>query len=187
MRPLVYTGIATIFVNIICGYTLVYHTSLGYLGAAWSTVITNYALLLFLFAYAKKNGLIESFWGGWDLRGAAKEVPHFFRLGMSGMLMLVFEWWCFEMLAIMSGLLPNAVVIGANGTVQSLGVSAFMFYLGSSVAGGTRLGNALGANDVKRAQALAWMTLALTVSLGTCLGALILIFRHSIPFFHCRR
>ena len=69
------------------------------------------------------------------------------------MLMMCFEWWAFELIALLSGWLPNAVAsIGANAVVGNISAVIYMIYLGLSVSGNVRIGNALGAGDASRAK-----------------------------------
>lgn len=87
----------------------------SYLGAAVSRSISNFSYPLLLAVYLRYSGLLHSFWAGWELSKAWKGVRHFLVLGAPGCLMMCFEFWAFEVLAILAGILPNSVVaIGAN-------------------------------------------------------------------------
>ena len=53
--------------------------------------------------------------------------------------------WIFEIVRLLSGLLPNAmVVLGANAILSTLAIMTYMIYLGISVSVSVLIGNAEG-------------------------------------------
>ncbi len=72
--------------------------------------------------------------------------------------------WAFEALALLCGILPGdeAIIgIGANAIILNVSSTTYMVYMGMSVAGNVRLGNALGAGDAHRARVASNLTLSL--------------------------
>ncbi|KAL7468230.1 hypothetical protein ACHAXS_008460 [Conticribra weissflogii] len=93
-----------------------------------------------------------------------KSVVGFLELGIPGALQVMFEWWAFEALALLCGILPGdeAIIgIGANAIILNVSSTTYMVYMGMSVAGNVRLGNALGAGDAHRARVASNLTLSL--------------------------
>mmetsp|Transcript_26546 Transcript_26546/g.35449 ORF Transcript_26546/g.35449 Transcript_26546/m.35449 type:complete len:536 (+) Transcript_26546:31-1638(+) len=180
--PMLYVAIISNVINVITGYFLVYYTRLGWLGVAVARVVCNISLPLMLISYVMWNSLHEKFWTGLQYHAAIRGVREFLSLGIPGMLQLCFEWWAFEMLCIICGLLPNAIIaIGSNAIILNVASNTYMFYLGLSIAGSVRIGNALGANDPKRAKIAAWLTIGMSATTATICSTLLFIFRKRIP------
>ena len=60
------------------------------------------------------------------------------------------EWWAFEILGLLAGLLPEATTeIGANAIMFNTTAVTYMFYLGVSIASTVRVGNGLGEGQSK--------------------------------------
>ena len=109
-------------------------------------------------------------------------LPQFLALGIPGAAQLCFEWWAFEVLALICGLLPNAVVdIGANAVIMNLSALVYMLYLGMSISGNVRIGNALGAGDSKRAKVAALSSISMCAAMAIFVAAFLVIFRQSLP------
>lgn len=180
--PMVIASVAANLVNIAAGHYLMNYTSWGWLGASAARTLCSITFFLVLFPYILASGLVHSFWAGLRWKEAVAFIPLFLSLGIPGMLQLCFEWWAFEVLALLCGLLPNAVVsIGANAIILNVSAIVFMIFLGLSIAGNVRIGNALGAGDTKRASVAAYCTIALCSGMA-CLSALFLIqFRYVLP------
>ncbi|RLN53212.1 hypothetical protein BBJ29_000518 [Phytophthora kernoviae] len=124
----------------------------------------------------------ELWWRGWDLKKACAHVGLFLRLGVPGMLMITMEWSAYELLTLMAGVLPNAVVaVSAHAVQVNVNNLLYMVFAGLAVAANIRVGNCLGANSPKQAR-LACMV-ALTLSLGISLMIAVTLFtmRGNIP------
>lgn len=120
-KPMLFVSIVANITNCGFGYYFVYHTEWGWLGAALARTICNMSFLLCLLPYVIGSGLAKSFWTGIHVTEAIQGIPQFLALGIPGMLQLCFEWWAFECLALLCGLLPNAVVsIGANAVILNV-------------------------------------------------------------------
>ena len=67
------------------------------------------------------------------------------------------------------GILGNdeaIIAIGANAIAQNMGTFIFMLYLGTSIAGNIRVGNALGAGDAHRAKMACYLSFFLGILLA---------------------
>ena len=104
------------------------------------------------------GALFQHLWEGFQPSQALsfKSILRFLDLGVPGMLQVMFEWVAFELIALLCGIIPNQeealIAIGSNAVVYNVSSFAFMLYLGTSVAGNVRIGNALGAGDAHRAE-----------------------------------
>ncbi|DBA01358.1 TPA: hypothetical protein N0F65_001597 [Lagenidium giganteum] len=184
MRPLVMIAIVGNIINVITGYYLGYHTSMGFHGIALSRTLGNIVLPLLLLPYFACNPThLTQWWSeGWNLREAADHVGLFLRLGVPGMLMLVMEWWAYEMLALMAGVLPDSVVaVSAQAVLMNVVSMLFMVFLGISVAGNIRVGNCLGANQPRRARLVSRMVLSLVFFVSTIMALGVFFLHDWIP------
>lgn len=74
------------------------------------------------------------------------------------------------------------IAIGANAISSSVSTMIFMLYLGASMAGNIRIGNALGAGDPHRAKMAAYLALALAVFLSLLSVVFFVGFRGRLPY-----
>ncbi|TMW59157.1 hypothetical protein Poli38472_007302 [Pythium oligandrum] len=182
VRPLVVIMIMGNCVNLISGYYLTYHTSMGFHGAALSRTLGYMTLAVGLVPYFWYTKSYEAWWPGWDLKAAWQHVRIFLHLGIPGMLMMTMEWWAYEILAILAGWLPNGVVeVSAHAVLMTVASSMYMIFLGMAVSGNILVGNALGANQPKKARLISRLTMTMVVSMSTLVALGVYIFRHDIP------
>ena len=180
--PMFYVCAAANVINGGVGYYLVYHSRYGWLGASMARSICNISLFLILFPYVILSGQTRTFWTGWRPREAFEGIPAFLALGVPGCLQVCFEWWAFEVLGLLCGRLPDAVVaIGANAVIMNSSSMVYMLYLGISISGNVRIGNSLGAGDPERARVAALVTLGLCGLMALLCAAFLLTFRNVLP------
>ena len=173
--------LANVF-NIASGYYLIHYSELGWLGATFARTATNVSFLVLLSVYLLYSDSFSTFWTKIEPSKAVQGIPIFLELGIPGMLQLCFEWWAFEILALECGLLPNAVdSIGANAVILNISTMAYMFYLGLSISGNVRIGNALGARDPQRAKIAAFLTIGICVFTACLCAAFLFLYRHTLP------
>lgn len=183
IKPMVYAGLVGNLVHAVLIYVLMFHTRVGYVGSsiAGSALVACYTVTLG--AYFFRSHLYHREWPGWRLADALRLVPEFLRLGLSGLLMFVFEYWGFAAASLFAGLLPRPdVAISADSTYSSFRVLCALFYGSISIAGSVRVGNALGANDPERAKAAAYLSVALTVGCSLLTTFAMLLLRDEYPY-----
>ena len=194
--PLLYVAVMANLINIGFGYYLTYHTSIGWLGAAIARTVCHVSFLLLMVVYLwysevgklywkpiwGDRGIVRSFtsWSTWC--EAYEGIPEFVDLGIPGALQLCFEWWAFDLIPMICGLLPNSILaIGANSIILNIATLMYMFYLGVSIAANVRIGNALGAGKFKRAKLASQLALGISVFLASMCATFVLIFREQLP------
>ena len=64
---------------------------------------------------------------------------------------------------------------------MNISASSFMFFFGISVAGSIRVGNALGANEPKRAKMITHLALGMSVACALISGTVIILTRSVSP------
>ncbi len=91
----------------------------------------------------------------------------------------------FEFIALLCGILPGeeAIIgIGANSIIMNVSSLCYMLYLGASVSGNVRVGNALGAGDAHRAEIASNLTLVCGTIMSIINMTLLLSFRKILPW-----
>lgn len=169
--PQVITGAVVNVLNIIVNAILLYAMGLGVAGSAWANTCSQFALsgMLFLFIWCRK--IYVETWGGWTT-DCLQEWGPFIRLAIPSMLMVCIEWWTFEIGGFLAGLI-SITELGAQAIMLELATAAYMVPVGFSVAGSVRVGNALGAGNIKQAKRSASIALLCTVFWAIVSGVLI--------------
>uniref|UniRef100_K3WXD8 Polysaccharide biosynthesis protein C-terminal domain-containing protein n=1 Tax=Globisporangium ultimum (strain ATCC 200006 / CBS 805.95 / DAOM BR144) TaxID=431595 RepID=K3WXD8_GLOUD len=169
MQPLVVIALIGNIVTIVAGYVLAYHTGLGFDGIAIARTLGNIVLPLLLIPYFKlyPHHLTQWWCDGWSLKEAWFHVGLFLHLGIPGMLQMVMEWWAFEIISLMAGVLPNSLIaMSAHAVLLNVTTVLYMVFVGFSVAANIRVGNCLGANEPKKAQMVARLAMMIAVSIS---------------------
>lgn len=183
MKPLVAIAAFGNVVNIVSGYLLTHHTPMGFEGIALSRSLGNMVLPLLLIPYFYYHPHhLSQWWRGWNMQEALAHVGLFLRLGIPGFLMMAMEWWAFELLTLMAGVLPNAVVaVSAHAVLVNINNTLYMVFAGLAVASNIRVGNCLGANAPKQARLACTVALLLTLGISSMFAISLYLFRGVIP------
>ncbi|CAI5709460.1 unnamed protein product [Peronospora farinosa] len=183
MKPLVAIAAFGNVVNIVSGYLLTYHSSMAFEGVALSRSLGNMVLPLLLIPYFYHHPHhLSQWWRGWNMREAIAHVGLFLRLGIPGFLMMAMEWWAFELLTLMAGVLPNAVVaVTAHAVLVNINNTLYMIFAGLAVAANIRIGNCLGANAPKQARLACTVALLLTLAISSIFSVTLYLLRGEIP------
>lgn len=131
---------------------------------------------------------LHHIWEGFVPREALSPtaIIEFLRIGIPGMLQVMFEWIAFEILALLCGILPDqeAIIgIGAHSIIMNVSSLTWTLYQGVSVSGNVRVGNALGKGDVHRAEVASNLTLVMAIIASLINVTLLLTFRDALPWF----
>lgn len=94
------------------------------------------------------------------------EIGDFLKVGIPGMLMLCFEWWAFELLAIFTGLI-GVKELAAEVVIINMVTFIFMMPLGISYSASALTGNFLGEGKIDLAKRFAGLTILLDIILTT--------------------
>ncbi len=123
------------------------------------TYILN-MVLIDLYCYYSKP--IRRTHGGWPDSSSFKHIGTYLAIGIPGACMLCFEWWCFELLAIFSGLM-SVEALAAEVVVVSLVTLIFMVPLGTGYAASAFTGYFLGQRKIDKAKKYSRLTLVFNV------------------------
>ncbi|ESQ55073.1 hypothetical protein EUTSA_v10025023mg [Eutrema salsugineum] len=173
--PIMYTTAAATSLHIPMNIFL--SKAKGIQGVAMAVWITDFIVVILLTGYViATERLKENIWkeGGW-LDQCAQDWLKLIKLSGPCCLTVCLEWWCYEILVLLAGRLPNPVE--AVSILIILFNFDYLLYavqlsLGTCVA--TRVANELGANNPKGAYRAAYTTLVVGFASG-CIGALVMI------------
>uniref|UniRef100_A0A1J3FV52 Protein DETOXIFICATION n=1 Tax=Noccaea caerulescens TaxID=107243 RepID=A0A1J3FV52_NOCCA len=153
--PLFLSSLGALCFHIPCSWLLVYKLRFGIAGAALSIGFSYWLNVVLLWGFMRDSALYRD---TTNLR--AQEIflsmKQFIALAVPTALMTCLEWWSFELLILMSGLLPNSKletsVLSICLTMSSL---HYVLVYGIGAAASTHVSNELGAGNPKAARAAA--------------------------------
>ncbi|KAG0532799.1 hypothetical protein BDA96_04G138300 [Sorghum bicolor] len=158
-------------------WLLVRALGLGRNGAALANAVSYLANLSFLAVYVRASPACKSTWTCFSAE-AFRGVPDFLKLAVPSAVMVCMEWWSFELLVLLSGLLPNpkleTAVLSICLNTSSL---AFMAPLGLGAAVSTRVSNELGAGRPQAARLAARVVVLLALIVGMSEGLVMVLVR----------
>ncbi|KAJ6793452.1 protein DETOXIFICATION 16-like [Iris pallida] len=152
VMPLLITSGVTTLLHILVCWILVYACGLGTKGAALATSISYWINVFLLAVYIKFSQACKMTWTGFS-REAFHDILDFLRLAVPSTFMICLEYWSFEMVVLLSGLLPNPML---ETSVLSISLNTmWMVYmiptgLGSAVS--VRVSNELGSGNPQAAR-----------------------------------
>ena len=164
--PLTFCATLSILLHIPINYFLVFVLNLGIKGVALSGVWTNFNLVGSLIVYIIISKVYEKTWVGISTE-CFKGWKSLLNLAIPSCISVCLEWWWYEIMILLCGLLLNP-----EATVASMGVliqtTALIYIFPSSLSFGvsTRVGNELGANNPKKARLAAIVGLSFSFTLG---------------------
>lgn len=152
IAPMVLSSIAGLCCHIPLCWVLVFKSEMGSFGSAVATCVSMWLTVMFLVLYMKFSSACEQSRSplSFDvLRG----VGEFFRFAIPSAGMVCLEWWSFELLVLLSGLLPNptletSVLSVCLTTITTL----YAMPYGIGAAASTRVSNELGSGSADRAR-----------------------------------
>ncbi|CAN4117666.1 unnamed protein product [Withania somnifera] len=180
IMPLAFCSVASLVIHIGIAYAFVHWTDLGFKGASLAASISIWISLLMLGLYVLLSKRFNHIW-----RGDLSFVPFHYiftnlKLALPSAAMFCLESWAFELLVLLSGLIPNS---GTATSVVAMCVNtqnvAYMISYGLSAAASTRVANELGAGNPDKAKHAMFVTLKLSVLLAIAVD-LALYFGHNV-------
>ncbi|KAG5579057.1 hypothetical protein H5410_049684 [Solanum commersonii] len=165
--PLAFCSVGSLVIHIGISYALVHWTGLAYKGASLAASISIWISLLTLGLYVLLSKRFNHIWRD----GLSFEPFHHIltnlKLALPSAAMVCLEYWAFELLVLLAGLMPNS---GTTTSVVAMCVNtqniAYMISYGLSAAASTRVANELGAGNPDKAKHAMFVTLKLSVLLA---------------------
>ncbi|KAH9681366.1 protein DETOXIFICATION 12 [Citrus sinensis] len=134
--PMFLSSYAALCLHIPICWGLVFKSGLGKLGGTLAIGISYWLNLTFLAIYMKFSAACAASWAPISME-LFRGIGEFFHFAIPSAVMVCLEWWSFELLILMSGLLPNpqletSVLSACLSTIQTL--SAIPYGLGAAVS-----------------------------------------------------
>ncbi|KAK4735874.1 hypothetical protein R3W88_010135 [Solanum pinnatisectum] len=169
-------GVTTLIHVVVC-WILVFKTGLGVKGAALANSISYWLNFLFLVLYIKFSPSCAKTWTGLS-KEALKDMLTFIRLAVPSAIMVCLEMWSFELMVLLSGLLPNPQLeTSVLSICLNTAATVWMIPFGLSGAVSTRVSNELGAAHPQLARLALYVVLVVAVMEGLVLGLFLILIR----------
>ncbi|KAL4335055.1 hypothetical protein GQ457_07G024480 [Hibiscus cannabinus] len=176
--PVSYCSAISVILHVPLNYLLVFHFKLGVAGVAVSMVWTNLNVFLFLSSFVYLSGVHKDSWVTPSI-DCLKGWSSLLALAVPTCASVCLEWWWYELMILMCGLLVNP-----KATIASMGIliqtTSLVYCFPSALSAGvsTRVGNELGANRPGKARISMIVSLACAVSIGLLAMLFTTLMRH---------
>ncbi|KAL6622989.1 hypothetical protein ACP70R_032868 [Stipagrostis hirtigluma subsp. patula] len=164
--------------HVLVCWALVYWAGMGSKGAALSTAVAYGVNLAILALYVRLSGACRRTWTGFSME-AFRELHQFTKLAVPSAMMVCLEWWSFELLVLLSGLLPNPKLeTSVLSICLNTGSLMFMVPFGLCTAISTRVSNELGAGQPQAAKLATRVVICIALSAGLLIGSTMILLRN---------
>lgn len=171
------SGITTLLHLFVC-WILVFKSGLGNRGAALANSISYWINVVLLVLYVKFSSSCAKTWRGFS-KEALHNIPTFLRLAVPSAVMVCLEMWSFEMMVLLSGLLPNPELETSVLSISlNTAATVWMIPFGLSGAVSTRVSNELGAGRPQAARLAVRVVLAMAITEGLMVGLTLILIRN---------
>eukprot|EP00126_Sphaerothecum_destruens_P012167 Sdes_comp20983_c0_seq7m19421 len=165
--------------NIALNWIFIYYCHLGFFSVSLATAISwtvlPFTLLLYMYVYP----LRERTWFGWS-RASLMGWGEFCNLAIPGLLMVCLEWWCWEILTLVSGTLGEAS-LAAQVILLQTASQLYMIPSGIALAANIRVGHLLGGGKPFMAKRVAILSLGFSLSVAAVICFVCFITQSYIP------
>ncbi|KAK8517539.1 hypothetical protein V6N13_127709 [Hibiscus sabdariffa] len=150
--PLMLSAAFALALHAPINYILVYRLSLGIQGIALAVALTDLNLIVALLFYLRFSGICDKTWQGWSLE-CLNEWKPILSLAIPNCMSVCLEWWWYELMILLSGLLTNASdAVATMGILIQATALIYIFPSSLSLSVSARVGNELGANRPSKAK-----------------------------------
>ncbi|KAL0000106.1 hypothetical protein SO802_019708 [Lithocarpus litseifolius] len=168
----------TALLHVLVCWVLVFKIKLGIKGAALAINISNWIYVLLFAIYVRFSPACKKTWTGFS-KEALHDIPSFLKLAVPSAIMICLEYWSFEMVVLLAGLLPNPTL---ETSVLSISLNTcYLVYMVSVGLGGTistRVSNELGAGSPYGARLALRVMIIVALSEGTIIAITTILVRN---------
>lgn len=150
------SSLAALFFHIPLSWVLIFKLELGSGGAALVIGLSYWLNVILLGLYVKYSSSCEKSRVSFS-KDVFPSIREFFRFGIPSAIMVCLEWWSYELVILLSGLLPNPQLETSVLSI-CLTISTVHYFIPYSFGAGasTRISNELGAGHPEAAKLAAW-------------------------------
>ncbi|KAK7401811.1 hypothetical protein VNO78_13597 [Psophocarpus tetragonolobus] len=179
VMPLVVLSAFPLLVHIAIAYALVQWSDLSFTGAPVAASVSQWISMLLLSLYVMYGKKFKQTWQGFSMHSFHYVFTNM-KLALPSAAMVCLEYWAFEVLVFLAGLLPDSQITTALIAIcLNTQFLAYMVPVGLGAAASTRVSNELGAGKPEQAKHAMNVTIKLSFFLSFCF-ALALGFGHNI-------
>ncbi|XP_042504059.1 protein DETOXIFICATION 14-like [Macadamia integrifolia] len=180
--PMLLSSCATLLLHIPLCWVLVFKSGLENVGAALAIGISYWLNTIFLIMYMKYCPSCEKTRVPFSME-ALQGISEFFRLAIPSAVMICLEWWSFELLVLLSGLLPNPELETSVLSVCLTSISLlYTIPYGVGAAVSTRVSNELGAGNPRGARMAVCAVMLIAVTETLIVSSILFSCRHILGY-----
>ncbi|CAJ2637138.1 unnamed protein product [Trifolium pratense] len=178
--PMMFSSAVTTLLHLPLCWIMVYKSGLESRGAAIANSISYWVNVTILSLYVMFSPSCKKTWNGFsDEALALNNIPIFLKLAIPSAVMVCLEMWSFELMVLLSGLLPNpkletsvlSICLTTAGTV-------WMIPFGLSGAISIRVSNELGAGHPRAARLAVYVVVVIALIESILVGAAMILLRN---------
>ncbi|KAL2936053.1 Protein DETOXIFICATION 16 [Bienertia sinuspersici] len=173
--PMVLTSCIAALLHVPLCWALIFKLGLGIKGAALANVVSYWLSFFLLAIYVK---VWNKTWNGLS-KQAFFDIWSFLKLAIPSAFMICLEYWSFEMVVLLAGLLPKPQV---ETSVLSISLNTcwmvYMISVGLGAAVSTRVSNELGAGRPNAARLAFYVMGLISVTEGLVVAIITISIRH---------
>ena len=178
----VVTIITTILHPLWCYIFIFCYYDGSYLGAAYAKTITNVLSVVLLIIYIRISGCCSKTLCPINISEIIKDWKPFIYIAIPSALMIVLDWWAYEIMNIMAGIIGSNE-LSANVALVQLNLLFFMVPVGIGSSACTFVGNSIGAGNEAECKFYIRLGFLINISIIFFFDIALLIFRHATAHY----
>ncbi|KAH7528651.1 hypothetical protein FEM48_Zijuj05G0094700 [Ziziphus jujuba var. spinosa] len=180
--PMVLIAGFTTLLHIFTCWFLLFKSGLGNRGAALANSISYWINVILLALYVKFSPSCSRTWTGFSME-ALQNCFSFLGLAIPSAFMTCLEFWSFELMVLLSGILPNPELETSVLSI-SLNISTIVWRIPSGLGGAVsiRVSNELGAGHPRAARLAAYVVTMMGMSQGVVVGVVLILTRKALGY-----
>ncbi|KAG6415871.1 hypothetical protein SASPL_123290 [Salvia splendens] len=163
--PMLWTSLLSLVSQLLLCWAFVFKLGLGNPGAALSIAVSYWVNVVMLVIYVKYSPACEKTRASFFSMDVLLSMWEFFRFAVPSAVMVCLEWWSFELVILLSGLLPNpqlaTSILSIGFTVTSL---HYHIPYSFGAAASTLVSNELGAGKPEGARVAVYAVVVLAAA-----------------------
>ncbi|XP_020593904.1 protein DETOXIFICATION 14-like [Phalaenopsis equestris] len=180
--PMLLSSFVTFCVHFPLCWAMVFKIGLGNIGAALSISISYWINVLILVMYIKYSDSCRATRAPVSME-AFRGINEFLRLAIPSAVMICLEWWSFELLVLLSGLLPNPKLETSVLSICLTSISLlYTIPYGIGCAASTRVSNELGSGNPEQAHLAVRVAISITVMEAVAVSLMLFALRRIIGY-----
>ena len=183
MYAVVFSNVIHIPINYALIYGVWFFPKLGMMGAAYGTVISRVAMLIFMHIAIVNHKKLGQYFKGFsfsEIKGTM--IKKIISLGFPSSMQMLFEVALFTAAIWLSGFLGTTSQ-AANQIALSLASMTFMFAMGLSVAAMVRVGNQKGQQNFIKLRTVARSVFLMAIIVETVFALIFLVLHNMLPHY----